>query len=249
MLKYIVIAAIFISCNNVKRNDSLRISTEVLDTVRTRPAKLDAKPLLFEAAFIKGSTHRVKDAVVDLYGITIGKLKVVSGTIVACDPGHIDEYGIPFTQAFPTGEFPVQLAIAKVENEEAIAFARINFSDAPVERWEFALQEGQPPIPVGGKKMQGYSVDLGLGMFADQEASKAVDKSKLTDLDAPVYLEMDKHYHNGWRYTMHHFGQHNLAIFTSGFGDGYYASYVGFDATGRPCRLLTDFNVINWKIK
>lgn len=245
--KYTVIMLAFISCNDLKRNESLKISTEVLDTIRSRPSRVDAKPLLFEAAFIKGSTHRVKDATVNFYGITIGKLKIVSGTIVACDPGHIDEYGIPFTQVFPKGEYPVQLAIANVENEEAIAFARINFSDAPVERWELALQEGQSPLPVGGNKMHGYSVDLGVGMFADQEASKAVDKTKLTDLDAELYLEMDKHYHNGWRYTMHHFGQHNLAVFSSGFGDGYYGSYIGFDAQGSPCRLVTDFNVVNWK--
>ena len=139
-MKYILIALTLLSCNSINRKNSLTISTEPVDTIQSRPAKLDAQPLLFEAAFIKGTTHKVKNATVNLYGITIGKLKITSGYIVACDPGHIDEYGIPFTQAFPKGEFPVQLAIAKVENEETIAFARISFSEEPVAKWEFALQ-------------------------------------------------------------------------------------------------------------
>ena len=248
-MKYILIAITLLSCHDSARKNSLTISTELLDTIKTRPAKLDAQPLLFEAAFIKGTTRKVKDATVNLYGVTIGKLKISSGYIVACDPGHIDEYGIPFTQIFPKGQFPVQLAIAKVENEEAIAFARINFSEEPVEKWEFALQEGQSPVPVGGKKMHGYSTDLGLGIFADKDASSALDKTSLTSLDAALYQEMNKHYHNDWRYNMHHFGQHNMAVFSSGFGDGYYGNYIGFDAAGKPCRLITDFNVVNWKTK
>ncbi len=236
------------ACNSFSdsRGD-LTISNEKVDTIKSRPVSLDATPLLFEAAFIKGTTHKVKDATMSFYGINIGKLKISSGAVVACDPGHIDEYGIPFTQVFPNGEFPVQLSIGKVADEETIAFARIFFSDAPVARWEFALQEGQSPVPVGGNKMHGYSTDLGLGIFVDYAASKALDKTNLTRLDAAMYKEMDKHYHHDWRYSMHSFGNHNLAVFSSGLGDGYYASYIGFDASGKPCRLLTDFNIIDWK--
>ena len=95
--------------------------------------------------------------------------------------------------------------------------------------------------------MYGYSVDLGIGMFADEAAGKAIDKTNLTSLDAELYRKMDKNYRNDWRYTMHDFGQHNLAAFSSGFGDGYYATYIGFDAAGKPCRLLTDFGFFQWK--
>jgi hypothetical protein len=249
-MKYIFIACTlcaFHACSFSDHRGDVKVSNERLDTIQSRPATLDAKPLLFEAAFIRGTTHKVKDATMDLYGVNIGKLKISSGAVVACDPGHIDEYGIPFTQTFPNGEFPVQLAIGKVENEETIAFARILFSDAPVEKWEFALQKGQAPIPVGGKKMHGYSTDLGLGIFVDYAASKALDQSNMTSLDADIYKTLDKHYHNDWRYSMYNFGTHNLAIFSSGLGDGYYATYIGFDASGKPCRLLTDFNIIDWK--
>lgn len=248
-MKYILIGIIFFSCR-IKTNErpsGPKISSEILDTIKTRPAKLDAKPVLFEAAFINGTTQKIKDLVINYYGVTIGKIKIVSGHIMICDPLHIDEYGIPFTQLFPTGEFPVQLAIAKLGEEESTAFARINFSDEPVEKWEFALQAGQAPIPVGGKEKHGYSVDFGIAIFMDEEAKKVLDINSLTETDADLYKDMYKHYHKGWKYTMYNFGNHNLAAFTTGFGDGHYATYIGFDAKGKPCRLVTDFNLFDAK--
>jgi hypothetical protein len=238
----------FFACNE-KNGAGSGFSTEPLDTIQWRPAKVDAKPVLFEEAFIKGTTKKINNSTVSLNGITIGKIKIASGLIIACDPMHIDEYGIPFTQIFPNGDFPVQLSIAKVNAEETIAFARISFSEEPVAKWEFALQKGQLPIPPGGEKMHGYSVDAGVGIFIDKDASKALGQEHVTNMDTGIYKEMDKHRHYDWRYTMYNFGAHNLAAFSTGFGDGYFVTYIGFDANGTPCRLLTDFNVIDWKKK
>ena len=246
---YSSIAFILFSCNIAGNEYAAEtvISTEVLDTVKSVPANLGASPVLFEAAFIKGTTLEFRKSIFTAYGVNIGKIKISSGFITACDPLHIDEYGIPFMQAFPKGEFPVQLAIAKLGLEETIAFARINFSDEPVVKWEFALQEGQTAIPLKGKKMHGYSVDAGIGIFIDDEANKALDKQHVMQSDGAVYKEMTKHYHNDWRYAMYNFGNHNLATFTTGLGDGYFASYIGFDAKGKPCRLITDFDLFKWK--
>ena len=146
IMKYILIAFLFSACTGViKHNDGPPVSAEVLDTIKTSPVKIIATPPLFEAAFVRGTKQTKAEKVFDLYGITIGQLKVGSGRIIACDPLHVEEYGIPFTQLFPIGEFPVQIAIAKLENEEVAAFARIKFSDEPVVRWEFALKEDKSP--------------------------------------------------------------------------------------------------------
>ena len=68
-------------------------------------------------------------------------------------------------------------------------------------------------------------------------------------MDGAVYKEMEKHTHYDWRYAMYDFGQHNLAAFTSGFGDGRYSTYIGFAANGKPCRLITDFGLFDWRKK
>lgn len=253
-MKYILFAFIAFtsfSCGNFRKKDSLKISTEPLDTINTSPVKIVATPALFESAFIKGTTEKGNITPINLYGITIGKIKIVSGRIIACDPLHTDEYGIPFTQVFPVGEFPVQLSIAQTGEEDLVAFARIKFSDEDVVKWELALQQGQKPLPVGDEDIHGFGVDGGIGIFVDVEAKKALDKSNLIDDDlyGPLNTEMDKHYHNSWRYTMYNFVNHNLASFTTGFGDGRYATYIGYDAAGKICRLVSDFGLFDWRKK
>ena len=40
-------------------------------------------------------------------------------------------------------------------------------------------------------------------------------------------------------------GEHkDFACFSSGWGDGYYPSYFGFDEEGNPCALVTDFCIL-----
>ncbi|MFC3355486.1 DUF4241 domain-containing protein [Sphingobacterium zeae] len=35
-------------------------------------------------------------------------------------------------------------------------------------------------------------------------------------------------------------------LFT-GFGDGFYATYIGRDSAGKICQLLTDFDIVLWR--
>jgi hypothetical protein len=216
-----------------------------------RPVKRAFSNELFETAFLKGTLEKGRKTPMTFYGVNIGKLKIISGRLVACDPLHIDEYGIPYTQVFPTGEFPVQLSIATDEGEERVAFARVNFSNEPVVRWELALIKDQKPLPVGDEEIHGYGVDAGTGIFMDQEAIKGLDPHKIWEMESEheLFKEMNKHYHYDWKYTVYKFGTYNLAAFTTGVGDGRYASYIGYDAAGKPCRLTTDFGLTNWRKK
>jgi Protein of unknown function (DUF4241) len=249
-LKYLLLIVPFVACNeSVKTNKkAIVVPTQKLDTIKTFPPVGQTKPLLFETAFISGTTGRLNKETLSLYGINIGKIKLSGGRLVACDPMHIDEYGIPFTQLFAKGEYPVQLAIAKLDLEERVAFARILISDAPVFKWEFALQEGQSQLPMGLKKRHGYSVDGGVGIFIDEAAAKVLDRKVVNDMDGAVFAALDKNYRNDWKYTLYPFGEQNLAAFSTGIGDGYYSTYIGFDAAGNPCRVLTDLGIIEWKM-
>jgi len=252
VIKYILILVPFFGCNDLsksKKAAGTQLALEPLDTIKTEPLNVTAKPFLFETAFINGTKEKVNDATLSLYGINIGKIKIVSGRLVACDPMHIDEYGIPFTKVFPKGEYPVQLAIGKLDLEERVAFARILFSEEPVVKWEFALQAGQNQLPLGEKKKHGYSVDGGVGIFIDEEATKTLDRQVVNDMDGAVFAALDKNYRNDWKYIMYSFGNYNLAAFSTGFGDGYYSTYVGLDAAGKPCQLLTDFAIFDWTVE
>lgn len=250
-LQYLILLILFVACNDIVKSNKRGsiVPTEMLDTIKTFPPVGQTKPLIFETAFITGTTGKLNKETLSLSGINIGKIKLSGGRLVACDPMHIDEYGIPFTQQFAKGEYPVQLAIAKLDLEERVAFARILLSDAPVVKWEFALQEGQTPLPLGLKKRHGYSVDAGVGIFIDEAAAKALDRKVVNDMDGAVFAALDKHYRNDWKYSLYPFGEHNLAAFTTGLGDGYYSTYIGFDAEGKPCRVITDFGLVEWTME
>jgi len=249
---FIILAMSLLACKNIKKKFETPapvVSTEKLDSVAVAPTNNVVKPVIFETAFMKGTTEKVNNKTVSLFGVNIGKLKVPTGHLIACDPTLMEEYARPFTQVFPTGEFPVQVALAKLENDETIAFARVYFSDAPVVKWEVALLKEEEPIGVFDDEKHGYIVDAGVACFMDEGALKKIDVTAFHSLDSDLYQQMNKHYRNTWRYTMYNAGEYNFAAFSAGVGDGRYSTYIGFDAAGKPCRLLTDFNLFEWKTK
>lgn len=180
-----------------------------------------------------------------------GELMLPSGRIVACDP--FVSYDRPaFVQQVGKGRARVRFSFPMVHGEQGgrVAFARVEFSPAKVARWEMALIPGQTLSTLKADEIFGYPVDAGTGCFADAEAFAALrqavaGKPELTEawisegeeaakpLGMPFYLNQPM-------------GPANIIMFGSGWGDGFYASYFGFDAAGAVAALLTDFAVIDW---
>jgi len=207
-----------------------------------------AFPSIFESAYFEHARTREDSTDIFFYAVSIGNLHIESGKIIACDPIVMQD-AHPFVQRFPTGEFPVQLAIAKVDSDERVAFSRIYFSNHPVAKWEFALDKGKKQIPLAGDDFYGYGVDGGEGIFIDSAANADFTQLRNNDEDlweAVFAEEVVKNYRNTWQFVLYHFQGHNLACFSTGFGDGTYATYVGYDASGKICRLLTDFGLVTW---
>jgi hypothetical protein len=46
----------------------------------------------------------------------LANIKISSGKLIACDPIAMHD-AIAYTQSFPRGQFPVQLAIAKINGD------------------------------------------------------------------------------------------------------------------------------------
>lgn len=57
--------------------------------------------------------------------------------------------------------------------------------------------------------------------------------------------EMEKNYQHTWDWLMWTRNDDNVAMLKSGWGDGLYATYIGFDKDGSICRLVTDFMVLD----
>ncbi len=202
-------------------------------------------PEIFESSFLKGTEAKWNNFVQVFYPFDIGQINIASGKIIACDPINIHA-GIAFAQEFPIGQFHVQLAIAKGGEDERVGFSRILFSDNEVVKWEFALPPGQEQISITGDICYAYGVDSGTGLFIDEEANKIFNQKDLEVWNEVFITSMEKYYRNTWSYILHEFDGYNLAAFSTGLGDGHYATYVGYDSQGNICRLLTEFGLIDW---
>ncbi len=206
-----------------------------------------SQSVLFAQAFGPDLTVSPSDGPIQLSGLEIGKLAVPSGRIVACDPFVCD--GIEaFSRRVPVGKFPVQLAVARLEHDERVAFARILFADRPAERWEMALRPGQTLTALKPGYIHGYGVDTGTGAFMDAAAQAPYLAATADEAATMRLVDVLNAAPVGSRaWLLRPYGHANVAMFSSGWGDGFYASYFGLDSAGRVVALVTDFGVVEWR--
>lgn len=200
-------------------------------------------PQLFDAAFINGTIVNEESLTMTFHRKEIGKIKIETGKIIACD--NVNQFAAgPFTELFPIGLFPVELAIAKLHDYDNVAFSRILFSNDSIARWEYALLPGQKPIGLTDSLIYCYSVDAGTGLFIDSVAN-----ARFTELGEQAWNIAYPITNKPPPGHIYEFGSHNMAIFTTGQGDGCYSTYIGYNAQDEPCCLLTDFGLVSWREK
>ncbi|MDP9263545.1 MAG: DUF4241 domain-containing protein [Acidobacteriota bacterium] len=175
----------------------------------------------------------------------IGELWVPTGRIVACDPFVFAET-LSFPQTIIPGKYPVMLSIAVLENDQRTGCAMLKLSDQPVSRWEMAVLPGQDKGSLKEREFFGYPVDSGTGCFMDEDSAHTL-RTRLQQDDKyfeEIIHAMDKTYVNTWSWANIEVAtERNVITFSSGFGDGLYGSYFGYDSSGRPACLVTDFGV------
>lgn len=175
----------------------------------------------------------------------IGYLELPSGDLVACDP-FVNPDATPFRAQLPRGRFPVVLSIAETGSDQRVAFAGLRFKpDAPI-TWEMMLAGNQDASTLKADEIFGYPVDSGTGCFMDRSAARALDQTMRENPDffQTMIDEMEKTYRHTWSWLDMKFADANLIAFSSGLGDGVYATYSGVDANGEICVLVTDFGAV-----
>jgi len=198
----------------------------------------------FAAAFTPGTRFgQERGGPVEVSTRLLGELKVPSGRIVVTDPftTSFEHPDSPLARRAPTGVFPVELAIARYENDDLrVACARVRFggADGRAAKWEAALFEGQEPPD--DDKIPGYGVDSGTGCFFDEQARTRVEEATTEEWLAVTERNMV----STWTWHVADVGNANLIMFSSGWGDGFYGSYWGLDANDRVVELVTDFDVL-----
>jgi hypothetical protein len=178
----------------------------------------------------------------------IGYLEIPSGDIVACDPLAFS-HPVALVQRAPQGRYPVSLFIAHYENsDQRIAAALLEFASGLPKRWEMALLPEQEISQLKLDHYFGYPVDSGTGAFMDLSAARELDRRMCADDQyfQQIIDAMSENYVHTRDWALIDFDGANglnAAVFSSGQGDGLYASYGGWNEE-RPLCLVTDFNLI-----
>jgi hypothetical protein len=203
----------------------------------------------FENAFTNSYSYADEEKnIYNFYTIDIGNLNVANGQIIACDP-FIYNDDKPFDILFPIGHFPIELAIAKINDDERVGFSRIKFSGKRPVRWTIAATAGQDMTKLSDDEIFGYGVDSGTGCFMDSSgAEKYSDYLNQKEDNYNIAIdEMEATYKHTRSWLLWGKEGFNVAMFSTGWGDGLYATYIGYDTENSICRLVTDFGLLEWK--
>jgi hypothetical protein len=105
-----------------------------------------------------------------------------------------------------------------------------------------ATLQGKDVNTLKENEIFGYGVDAGTGCFMDAEAAKILAGREdghefYEQVIEPVYDE--------WADIPLNEDGLNMILFRSGWGDGFYASYWGFDENDEVACLVTDFAVLD----
>jgi hypothetical protein len=188
--------------------------------------------------------------------VRIGEMEIVSGRVLLVDPFLMSTRDEPLALQVRPGRYPVDLAVADAgESGQRVALARLLLSSAPAVRWAIAVTDQQDATTLKGDEIFGYFVDAGTGAFVDA----AVPAWLATEYPQSNYEEYaavtDDWIRRGEAAAealgipygfalIERLGRGDAAMFSSGWGDGDYASWVGYDTDDRPVAIVTDFAVI-----
>jgi hypothetical protein len=204
----------------------------------------------FARGFADGATFSCSLGTGTLRTQQIADLVLTSGVVLAAD-AFISTSGIGLVRRAPSGTFPVTLSLARFDDDddERVAFAMVRFRSDPPRIWEMATSIGQDPTVLADDEIFGYPVDSGTGCFMDLDTQRRL--TRMSDAAYQQYsdallAELEDHDVNTWSWANPVIDPStglNQVAFSSGLGDGVYASYWGLDEHGEIVCLATDFSL------
>jgi hypothetical protein len=197
----------------------------------------------FEPLFEAGRTF--DEGTVEVH--EAGALALPSGRVAVFDPSGGPGQRAPLARAVAPGTYPVLLGVVRLamRDERRVAAAMLRLRDAPIARWEPALPQGNDPGKLLRGEFFGYGVDGGVACFADGAGASDVDFDLYEQRILMPMLDAQKASPVWGTVAV---PEANLVAFTTGAGDGFYASFWGLDAADQPVALVTEFRIIGKEV-
>ena len=183
----------------------------------------------------------------------IGALKLPTGRLVACDP-IVHPTSEPFELEIKPGEYTVQLVIAELRDEQRVAYAVLRLKPESARSWEVATVESEDTSLLS-RDERGYTVVSSLASFMDAATADLYlsylelhHDEEPSDLEKSLQTLERRALKRGVSFgnlTHEWLAGGNILTCSSGFGEGFYQTYVGRDESGEISRVVTDFRVLD----
>ena len=163
---------------------------------------------------------------------TVGEVDFPTGQVIIADPLcylHSEENRKILNRTIPIGKYEVELAILNSKTiSERVAGARLKIKNDKIIRYEQTQNKSS--------KLNGFSVDAGLASFCDVTVAEEYTKF-YSNNDYFIKLLQGKQFIH-WELPG---TNHKIAMFETGFGDGYYMSLYGLNEKDEVCELVIPF--------
>ena len=180
-------------------------------------------------------------------------INLPTGKIVANDPICMYEFQ-PLSECVPAGRYPVYIYIQHIKTDRRVALAEIRFTeDIPV-RYDFAVTERFANLQFRNIYYMGYGVDSGTGGFMDLSLAESIknysneQSEKLSEKTLEITNETYVHTYSTLNCTPEN-EEANIVGFSSGWGDGCYESYWGYNEKNQICSLTTYFDTLSLEVE
>ena len=217
---------------------------------------LRKSPINYAECFEKTEKQGVKVFVLDM-----GEVNFPSGEILVRDPlvwlGRSEK---PYLQTVPIGTYRIETLVAEMdENHYRYAMSRIKFTEEkPVIYYE-ALKGDENLDSVEEDSIFGFAVDAGLATVVDIKTRDAycdfvdhwyeentdsniyddffADAFRRNAVENPLYQRED----GDWINFRIPNTELSVPMIQSGFGDGLYPVYFGYDENGELCDIVIEY--------
>lgn len=193
--------------------------------------------------------------------LNIGEINLPTGEILACDPLVDLEDAKTFIQRVSVGKYPVKIAVVpSKEYGDRYACVKVEFSKNKPVIYELAVTGAEEDMDEAKEdEFYGFGVDAGMGCVVDKKTQEEYTKywkkleeeeeadNPFDDIFDDLLIENAKKYpkyqreYGDWANWTIPNTDVNIPIFTSGWGDGYYPCYFGYDKDGELCGFYIHF--------
>lgn len=174
----------------------------------------------------------------------LGNLLLPTGKLVATDPVNLGGELAPFAFTVDPGTYSVIAGILEDEaGRQFVAAIQVRVRDRELVAWEMATIPGQDINQLKEGEFFGFGVDGSLAIYLSAEAAARLSEGGDTaDAVFRAAIAQGSDLIGGELFLPSE-PSLNVIYTATGYGDGFYPSYVCFDDQGDMTCLITDFLV------